>query len=164
MKTLLILRHAKSSWKDAGLPDHERPLNGRGKQDAPRAGEELRRRDLVPQVIVSSTAKRARQTVEALIEASGFEGELTLEAELYGSGAEAYLEAARRLPQGVQCALLAGHNPDVEELVDLLTGESVRMPTAALAQVELDLERWQDLTGDEQGKLVSLWTPRNQDA
>jgi phosphohistidine phosphatase len=160
MKTLLILRHAKSSWKNNKLPDHERPLNPRGQRDAPNVGKRLRNEDLIPDAILSSTAKRARQTAEAVAEESGCTGELQLSKELYGGGPEAYLDAIRSLPSMVNCALVVGHNPDLEELVEILTGESVRLPTAALAQLQLDIQSWQDLNEEELGKLVNLWTPR----
>jgi phosphohistidine phosphatase len=160
MKTLLILRHAKSSWKNNELSDHDRPLNPRGQRDAPNVGKRLRNEDLIPDAVLSSTAKRARQTAEAVIEESGCAGELQLSGELYGGGPEAYLEAIRNLPSGVDCALVVGHNPDLEELVEILSGESVRLPTAALAHLQLDIQDWQDLNEEEQGKLVNLWMPR----
>jgi len=162
MKTLLILRHAKSSWKHPGLSDHDRPLNPRGQRDAPNVGKRLRDEGLIPDILLSSTAKRARQTAQAVADESGCPGELQLSEGFYGGGPEAYLEALRSLPGVVDCALVVGHNPDLEELVDILTGESVRMPTAALAHVELDIQAWQDLNEDEQAKLVDLWTPRER--
>jgi len=161
MKTLLILRHAKSSWKDSGLSDHDRPLNPRGRRDAPKVGKRLREEGLIPDVLLSSTALRARQTAEAVAEESGFEGEIQFIRELYGGGPEATLEALRGLPDLVACALVVGHNPDLEELVDWLCGESVRMPTAALAQIQLEIQRWGNINDEEaQGKLVDLWTAR----
>lgn len=160
MKTLLILRHAKSSWKYSELSDHDRPLNRRGKRDAPSVGRLLRNEALIPDAILSSTAKRARQTAEAVSEESGYARELQLFEELYGGGPDAYLEVVRSLPDHVDCALVVGHNPDLEELVEFLTGESVRLPTAALAHLQLDLQDWQSLNEDEQGKLINLWAPR----
>ena len=118
MKTLLILRHAKSSWKNNALSDHDRPLNPRGQRDAPNVGKRLRNEDLIPDAILSSTAKRACQTAEAVAQESGCAGELQLSGELYGGGPEAYLEAIRNLPSAVDCALVVGHNPDLEELVE----------------------------------------------
>jgi phosphohistidine phosphatase len=160
MKTLLILRHAKSSWKYNELSDHDRPLNPRGQRDAPNVGKRLRDEGLIPDVILSSTAKRARLTAEAVAEESGFAGELQLSGEFYEGGTEAYLEAIRSLPSLVDCALLVGHNPDLEELVEILTGESVRLPTAALAHLQLDIQGWQDVNEEVGGKLVNLWAPR----
>jgi phosphohistidine phosphatase len=98
VKTLLILRHAKSSWKNNALPDHDRPLNPRGQRAAPKVGKRLRNEDLVPDAILSSTAERAGQTAEAIAQASGYAGVLQFSTELYGGGPEAYLEALRNLP------------------------------------------------------------------
>jgi len=160
MKTLLILRHAKSSWGAPSLADHDRPLNKRGKRDAPRIGELLRREELVPQLILSSTARRARSTAELVSEHSGCEGPLRLERDLYAAGGEAYLEALAKLPDEYQRVLLVGHNPGLEELLEALCGEYQRLPTAALAQVSLPIERWRDLSDDTQGALVNLWRPK----
>jgi phosphohistidine phosphatase len=115
---------------------------------------------LVPDAILSSTARRARQTAEAVADESGFAEEIQYSAAFYEGGPEAYLEAMRNLPGSVGCALVVGHNPDLEELVEILTGESVRLPTAALAHLQLDIQGWQDINEAEQGRLINLWTPR----
>ena len=117
MKTLLILRHAKSSWKNTGLADHDRPLTKRGKRDAPRMGRLLRDENLTPDLIVSSTAKRALDTAEAVAEASGYEGEVESRPEFYMAGPEAYLRALRALSDDYECVMVIGHNPGLEELV-----------------------------------------------
>jgi phosphohistidine phosphatase len=78
MKSVLILRHAKSSWKHPELADHDRPLNRRGKRDAPLMGRLLKKEDLVPEIIISSTATRARSTAEAVAKSSGYKGEIIL--------------------------------------------------------------------------------------
>ena len=160
MKTLLILRHAKSSWKFENLPDHERPLNRRGQADAPRMGKLLRDEGLRPDHIVSSTAVRAQTTARLAAEAAGYEGVVHLDESIYLSGAEAYLAALRPLPAAVERAMIVGHNPDVEELVTLLTGRDEPMPTAALARVDLRIESWSDLHAGISGKLMGLWRPR----
>jgi phosphohistidine phosphatase len=160
MKTLLILRHAKSSWKNTGLADHDRPLTKRGKRDAPRMGRLLRDENLTPDLILSSTAKRALDTAEAVAEASGYEGEVESRPEFYMAGAEAYLRALRALSDDYECVMVIGHNPGLEELVEGLTGEAEAMPTAALAQVELTLKRWRDLSDETEGRLVNTWRAR----
>ena len=163
MKTLLILRHAKSSWKNAGLADHDRPLNKRGEQDAPRMGSLLREQGLIPDLIISSSARRARMTAEAVVEESGYNGEVRFSRELYGAGPEAYLEALQILDDKHLCVMIVGHNPDLEELLEILTGDVEVLPTAALAQVELDIDLWHELsfeTDELQGKLIALWRPR----
>nr|NIL98123.1 hypothetical protein [Planctomycetales bacterium]NIP70269.1 hypothetical protein [Planctomycetales bacterium] len=88
MKTLLLLRHAKSSWDDSALDDHDRPLNKRGKRDAPRMGQLLVQQDLVPDCILTSTARRARKTAEAVAKACGGVVPLTEMPELYHATAE----------------------------------------------------------------------------
>ena len=162
MKTLLIMRHAKSSWRESALADDQRPLNKRGRRDAPRMGQLLRETGLVPQAILSSTAERARQTAAAAAEACGFEGEIQYEASLYAAPAEAYLAVLRGLPAEIQNALVVGHNPGVDELVEELTGEDEHLSTGAIGRVELALERWADLDGETEGRLETIWRPREQ--
>ena len=161
MKTLLVLRHAKSSWANATCPDVERPLNERGKRDAPRMGRLLADESLVPDAIVSSTAVRARATSEAVAITAGFGGEIRLADELYAADASDYIGCIRAWPDTERRVLIVGHNPTVEELIQYLTGEDERMPTAALAQISLDVERWADLEPDGNGRLINLWRPRD---
>lgn len=160
MKTLLILRHAKSSWKDGKLHDHDRPLNKRGKRDAPRMGELLDQEDLVPDLIISSTAKRARKTAKAVAKACDYDGEVRLERNLYHGVPENYIYILRRLPKHYECVMVVGHNPSLEYLLEELTGNDEKMPTAALAQVTFKIKKWKQLNEDTEGKLVKLWRPR----
>jgi phosphohistidine phosphatase len=160
MKTVLILRHAKSSWKDENLPDRERPLNKRGREDAPKMGALLGKHDLLPDLVLSSPALRARSTAELVIQESGYEGEVEFRETLYSFDAEPYLEALGGLADSFQCVLLVGHNPAMEELVEALTGEYLPMPTAALAQIELPVEHWSKLSKHRNGRLVNLWRPK----
>ncbi len=160
MKTLLILRHAKSSWKHSELPDFDRPLNKRGKRDAPRMGELLRQADLLPELILSSSAQRARQTSQAVVDASGYPGEVRWLDSLYAAPPESYLEALRGLDDGLQSVMVVGHNPGLEELLEELTGAAESLPTAALAQVLLPIQRWSELDDEVSGELVQIWLPR----
>ncbi|MEA3439840.1 MAG: histidine phosphatase family protein [Chloroflexota bacterium] len=160
MKTLFILRHAKSSWKHHDLADHDRPLNKRGVRDAVRMGELLRREELLPDLILSSSAVRARRTVELFIAGSGFEGELVVNRDLYAHYPEAYLDQLIMVDDRYGSVMVVGHNPGVEELLEALTGEWERMPTAALAQVSLSIRSWSELEGETQGELVNLWRPK----
>lgn len=159
MKTLLVLRHAKSSWKDGNLPDHERPLNHRGKHDAPEVGEVLLDQKLTPARILCSTARRARNTAELVMDACEYGGELTLLSDLYAAPVENYLQAVQQLTDDDDIAMIVGHNPAVEELVQLLTGEYQPMPTAALAHIQFSAAHWKDVC-PRQGKLAAVWRPR----
>ena len=161
MKTLLILRHAKSSWKHPELSDHDRPLNKRGKRDAPKIGHLLKEKDLVPDLIISSTAVRAEKTAKMVAKASKYKGNVTLTDSLYAAGPDAYIDILRNLQDKYNTVLVIGHNPGVEELVNILSGEEDHiMPTCALAHVRLDIQSWSDIvqmTG--KGRLVRLWNP-----
>jgi phosphohistidine phosphatase len=160
MKAILLMRHAKSSWKDAGLVDWERPLNKRGRRDAPRMGELLLDEDLVPQIILSSSAVRARQTAEAVAEAVGYDGDINYLDELYGSTVSQYVDVLSRLRDDVDVALIIGHNPELQYLVEVLTGETEHLPTAAIARIRMRVERWADVRHDSEGELVTVWRPR----
>ena len=162
MKTLLVLRHAKSSWNDTGLADHERPLNKRGRWDGPRMGELVREHRLTPDIIVSSDAIRARRTAEALAEAARYAGEILLDPILYLASPPDILAVLRTVREtNAGTVMIVGHNPGLEELVAQLTGEQQDLPTAALAQIRLPINRWRDLKVSTRGTLLGLWRPKD---
>lgn len=160
MKTLFILRHAKSSWDQPDLADIDRPLNKRGMRDAPRMGEWMCQQKLIPDVIASSPANRARTTARLIAEACAYKGEITLVNDFYGEGAQAYLRWLRDLPEQYNTVLVVGHNPDLEALLTILTGLEEPLPTTALAQVKLPLKRWAALSESPAGKLIKVWRPK----
>ena len=160
MKTLLILRHAKSSWKDASLADHDRPLNKRGKRDAPRMGKFLLKQKLVPDRIISSTAKRARKTATAVAKACHCKDNVELAPEFYHAGPGSYLAVLQNVSDNDQRVMVVGHNPGMEALVAHLTSRMETMPTAALAHIELPIEQWKELDYEVQGELLNLWRPK----
>jgi len=161
-KVVLLMRHAKSSWKDDSLPDQERPLAGRGKHDAERIGELLAKRGAAPDLIISSSAKRARSTAKRVAAKSGYSGEVRVEADLYGQGVGAYLWDLASLPETVERPLLIGHNPTMEEAVRWLTHQTIPMPTAAVACIELPIASWSEIASSPEGAL--LWTLRPDEA
>lgn len=163
MKTLLLLRHAKSDWDDSSLRDFDRPLAARGERDAPRIGKALRKRGVLPDMIISSPAARARATAKAVSQAAKLAIEIEFDEAVYGATSSALMKLIRRLPDGTRCALLVGHNPGFEDLVGRLTRSHERMPTAALACVEFDIDDWDDVE-DKKGRLVWLLTPKHLDA
>lgn len=160
MKSLLIMRHAKSSWKDSDIPDFERPLNKRGKADAPVVGQLLKDRELIPQRILCSTAARARQTVEGLLETSGYAGEVVYLESFYMAECITYLESLRLLSDDLERVMVVGHNPGLETLLQLLTGKVEALPTSALAYLSLPISRWSELRPDTEAELVEFWVPR----
>lgn len=159
MKTLLLLRHAKSSWDDPALRDFERPLNERGLRVAPLMGRFLARRGLRPDLVVSSPAERARQTAALVAEAARLEAPLRFDERIYEATAARLAEVVSQTGEQVGTLLLVGHNPGMEELIELLTGETRRMPTAALARIALDTDRWGKLR-DAAARLEELVKPK----
>jgi phosphohistidine phosphatase len=142
MKRLLLLRHAKSSWSDPRLEDFERPLNERGLRAAPLMGRYLRDQQIRPDLILCSPAERARQTAALVTEAAGLSAPLRYDERIYEATAGRLAEVVSQAEEGAGELLLVGHNPGLEELLELLTGETRRMPTAALACVQLDTDKW----------------------
>ena len=160
MKTLLILRHAKSSWNYPELSDYDRPLNRRGKRDAPRMGKFLREQELTPDRILTSSAKRARRTASKVAKASGYTSKVKRLDAFYDSVPGIYYETLQAVPDTYQRVMVVGHNPTMEQLVGSLTGRIRRMPTAALAHIELPIQCWEALDLNTAGTLVNLWTPK----
>lgn len=163
MKTLLILRHAKSSWDNPALTDHERRLNKRGLRDAPRIGRLLREQDLLPDLIACSTAERARQTTAAVAEHSGYQGEIEFTGELYHATPQSCIQVLHEQSGNFSRVLLVAHNPGLELLVEMLSGHNEPFPTAALAQIELEVDCWTELTPHTDAQLVNLWRPKELD-
>ena|SRR6185503_3798615 len=160
MKTLLLLRHAKSDWNDSSLKDFDRPLAARGERDAPRIGKALRKRGQLPDLIISSPAARAKATIEAVAKAAKLDLEIRFDEAVYGASSAELIKLVLGLQDKSSCAMLVGHNPGFEDLVGRLSGSHERMPTAALACIEFKVDRWDDVN-DGEGKLVWLLTPKN---
>jgi len=168
MKTVLVLRHGKSDWGNPDLADIERPLTKRGLEDAPRMGALLEPLECVPDLILSSPALRAMQTAELVAKACGYTDSIRCEDAFYGGGSQDLLAALRRLPDSVQCPLLIGHNPTLEETVTTLINregeaypakQAIRIPTAGLVCLDFDVEAWPDL-GPGDGVLRWFLIPR----
>ena len=160
MKRLLILRHAKSDWGDSSVDDWERALSARGVSDAPRVGAMLRARSIVPDIIITSDAVRARATAEAAAQAAGYSREIILEPALYHATPEKIIGVLSALSDSAEAVLIVGHNPGLEDLLELLTGEPHEMPTAALAQLALPIDHWRDLDASCSGTVTEYWRPK----
>jgi phosphohistidine phosphatase len=161
MKTLILMRHAKSSWKDTKLDDCDRPLNKRGRKDAPLMGKILHEKELVPQAIYTSTAKRALQTAEGIVEKSHFKGEVIQMDSFYLAEPDAYIQAIQSLPDNFERVLFIGHNPGVEGLLQILSKQVASLPTAAVAHLVLPINHWSECSATTEGQLVELFVPRN---
>jgi len=163
MKLLLLLRHAQADRATSGLPDHDRPLDQRGRRDATAVGRRLLREELVPDRILSSTAVRACATAQLVASGCGFAGEVRTTRRLYLADCLELLGPLRELDAACARALIVAHNPGVGELLRLLTGETPPVPTAALARVQLPIESWQQLQPDVRGQLIDFsFRPRDR--
>jgi len=160
VKTLFLLRHAKSSWKDESLPDFERPLNRRGKHAAERIGRYLKHEAIVPELVLSSPALRTRETIERVAKAAKWTPEILFDQRIYEAGGLRLLDVVSQIENERKTALLVGHNPGIQELLMLLTGESKKVPTAALLKIELKSSKW-STAADKRAKLAWLVKPRD---
>jgi phosphohistidine phosphatase len=161
MKTLLLMRHAKSSWKNEKLPDKERPLNRRGEKDAPKMSELLCEKELDPQVILTSTALRCRLTASAILEECC--QELTLQAldALYMAEPPAIVEVLKTIDDRTERVMVIGHNPGLETLLQRLTGKVESLPTASVAYLRLPIDHWNQLTLDSTTEKWEMWKPKD---
>ena len=159
MKTLYILRHAKSRWDDHTLSDFERPLNTRGQKAAPFIGSLMKERGLTPEVIVASPALRAKQTAELVREAAGIEPRISFNERIYEASVGTLVSVVSEFDNDRGSAMLVGRNPGAEGLIYYLTGEIAPMPTAALAVIDLAIGNWGETDGGC-GTLVQVIRPK----
>jgi len=148
MKTILIMRHAKSSWSNPYLKDFDRPLNSRGKNDAPKIGLLLKEKRVIPEKIYCSPAKRTRSTLKKVLkEFSGDKSIVEFTDDLYFRGNEAYLSAIASTPSDIEIGMTVGHNPMTEEFISILSSTPVDVPikTATVACLTAEIENWSDL-------------------
>lgn len=146
MKTLFLIRHAKSSWAEPGLPDHDRALNDRGRRDAPEMGRRLELRGVEPDLIVSSTALRARTTARLMADELGVAPDRIVHDErVYASSVDRLLYLLQELDEKLDCVLLVGHNPEMTELARHFSDAIPDMPTCAVAEFRFDADTWADI-------------------
>ena len=168
MRRLMLLRHAKSDWATPGLRDHDRPLNTRGRETAPKMGAYMVRHALIPDLIVASTAKRVRETLDLLLPAFETPPQIVSEPRVYDAAPNALLGLLEETARSVHNLLLVGHNPGLAELAALLiaSGEVEqrqrlieKFPTAALAVIDFPLDDWGKLH-PRAGRLDRFVVPR----
>ena len=155
MKTLFLVRHAKSSRDDPSLPDRDRPLDDRGKQDAPKMGKRLAKRDVQPDLLVSSPALRALTTAQLIAEEVGYKRkDIVVDDRLYASSPDDLLAVIRALDKKLDRVMLVGHNPEFTDLAHRLSSEIIDMPTSAVAEFNFDTKAWSDVGEVEPAKAV----------
>ena len=166
MVRLHLLRHAKSSWGDPALADRERPLAPRGRKAAKQVARWAAQHDVRPEVVVCSSAVRARQTLQRVLPGLG-RPEVSTEDSLYAVSAESLLARVQALPRDAEEAMLIGHNPGMQDLVLLLAepGElrdraAAKLPTGALATLEADVSGWAKIESGRM-RLSSFVVPRD---
>ena len=161
---LYLLRHAKSSWDHPGLADHDRPLAKRGRRAATALRSYVQEHEIAPALVLCSTARRARETLERIRPALRAPV-VRHEPDLYGASAQALLERLERVPDRVGSVMLIGHNPAIEELAQALAGPTPgsKFPTGTLATLTVPCASWRDI-GRDRAELVGFVRPRDLEA
>lgn len=160
-KILYLTRHAKSSWKDASLSDRERPLNKRGNRSAPDMGRRLAEQGHIPDLIISSPAKRAFTTAKILCKEIGYDkSDIIRDDDLYFAGAVSMSSVLERLDDKYQKVMMVGHNPAMTSLLNMVTSARVfNMPTCAIAVIGFDMQSWSELDATN-GELLGYDFPK----
>ena len=168
MRTVFLLRHAKSSWDDLAIADHDRPLAPRGRRAAKGIAEHVRSEAVCPALVLCSSARRACETLDAIRPALGDHAEVVVTDDLYGADADLLLRRLREVGQDVDSVMVVGHNPGLQDLALELTGDGdeaaiaqlhTKFPTGALATLQLGEASWDQLAPGR-AYLASLVLPR----
>lgn len=162
MKKLYLVRHAKSSWKYPELSDFERPLNQRGKKDAPKMGKWLRTRKIVPDLIISSPAVRASTTAKIFSEILSYPSEqIRYHDQMYGMGVVTLLDIIKKTEESVKRLMLFGHNPEITSLANTLSDTYIdNIPTCGIYALNIKAEKWKDIN-DKCSRLDFFQFPKN---
>ncbi|MBN2047123.1 MAG: histidine phosphatase family protein [Anaerolineaceae bacterium] len=165
MKKLILMRHGKSSWKETQLSDFERPLKKRGRKDARKMGKMLKSEGLIPEYFLVSPSVRTRETLDELMDKMNFDGDaVEFVEEFYHAEVDDYLSRMEKLSDDLNTVMIIGHNPTLEELLQVLTGDIEALPTAAIAYIKLPIKHWEEVADEDMvGKLKDLWVPKALD-
>lgn len=164
-RTLVMIRHAKSSWANPLQSDYERPLNDRGEQDAPMMGERLKKKNIIPDLIIASTAKRAKQTAKKIAKAIGYdEDKIQWQEKLYHCIPSVFEEVIYEIDDKITTAFIVAHNPGITSFVNELDADfSVdNMPTCAIAGARFDADGWNEFNSVKK-KIFLFDYPKNDD-
>ena len=162
MKKLYLIRHAKSSWKEIGLSDFERGLNKRGKKDAPMIGNILKKKEITPDIIISSPAKRTKKTAFIIAKSVGIKKEnIIFKESIYESSMNELLNVIENLDNSLNSVFLIGHNPSLNVLAEYLTNSYINnIPTCGVLAIDLDINLWNEVS-DGCGKIEFFDYPKN---
>ena len=158
MKTLLLLRHAKTSWVDLTVSDNLRPLSPTGKYNVYQISNFLKNTKLLPELIISSSAKRAKDTSTLLAEFAGYNDSVYVSELLYETSAIDYINVISEVSNKINMVLLVGHNPILENLIELITNELIIMETCSLVHIILPITNWKEIKTNPKCKLIQLIT------
>lgn len=166
MKILTLIRHAKSSWKDAYLLDIDRPLNKRGKRDAPVMGKRLAERDFRPDLLVASPATRALVTAEVIAGEIDYPvEEIVIDRRMYGAGVTEWLQVIHSLDDALDDVACFGHNPGLTDLVNYFApGYIANMPTCGIVELTFDVETWASVGRVEPTRVYFDYPKKNRDS
>ena len=164
MKTLLLVRHAKSEQKSYKGKERNRPITKRGARLAKSTAVLMRAKGIIPQFILASPAKKSVQTVEIIARETGFSGKIKYREALYMAEADGLLKVLRKLDDEFECVLIVGHNPGLESLIPTLTHEIAALPHAGLAWLCLPVDSWGEVTESTLAQLVEVWDPHKDEA
>lgn len=161
MRSLILIRHAKSSWASPELPDKERPLNGRGKHDAPMMGKLLHKSGINPDLIITSPAKRARSTAKKIAAELGYkESAIKVDDKLYMAGTGDFIDVIKDVKDKVKTLIIFSHNYGITDFANYLCNSDIdNIPTCGAAGIELDIDSW-DKIKNEKGILRFFEYPK----
>ena len=159
MKKLYIIRHAKSSWKDSFLDDYDRPLNKRGMLNAPFMGAKLKTKKILPDIILSSPALRAKTTAEIIAKKVKYSQQIVFDEDIYDADMGTLHDILTKVDDENSVLFLFGHNPDLNILAENYVDFDENIVTCGVVEIEFDCERWQDISHDN-AKLISFDYPK----
>lgn len=162
MRTLYLLRHAKSSWKNEDLVDFERPLAGRGRKASETMGHLLKEKEITFDLVLSSPAVRARETTDLVLRAAKLRADVRYDERIYEATTSRLIDVISQIENECKAVVLVGHNPGMAELLSLLTGETEEFPTATLAKIVFKNAKWTEV-GNKKGALDWVVRPKDLD-
>ena len=159
MKTLYLLRHAKSSKDDPSLKDFDRPLNEKGKAQIQTLAKMILKEKIQAEVMISSPAKRAKDTAESIAKLTGYQKEIIYNGKFYEANTEEYAQMIKKTPDEYSSLMLIAHNPTLENFLSELISKETHLSTCSLARVQIPIVQWKNFNLSIQGELTALYTP-----